>query len=140
VFAVRYEEADAVAASPVRPLARSKAITALEPLSEIVARELRRNEETLAVLRRLGVAESEMLPLSFVFETGGAKPDRELAAFLNEAGYDVVVEAEGVSGRTKPIEMSSGALEHWVRAMLRAGYWCGGCVFGGWTVAIRRGA
>lgn len=114
--------------------------SAVAARSEIVARELRRNDETLAVLRQLGVAESEMLTLSFVFETGGAEPDRELAAFLNEAGYDVVVEPEGVSGRTKPMEMSSVALEHWVRAMLRTGYSCGGCVFGGWTVAIRRGA
>jgi hypothetical protein len=141
VLAVRYEEADAVATRTVRPLARSKAVAAAEPQGEIVARELRRNDETLAILRRLGVAESEMLPLSFVFESGGAEADRELAAFLaGEAGYDVVVEPEGVSGRTKPIEMSADALEHWVRAMLRAGYWCGGCAFGGWTVALRRGA
>jgi hypothetical protein len=123
------------------PVARPSAAAAVEQPDELVGRELRRNEETLAVLRRLGIGESDMLPLSFVFETGGAGADRELAEFLGSyAGYEVEVDAQGVSGRTKPIEMSSGALEHWVRAMLRAGNWCGGCVFGGWTVAISRGA
>jgi hypothetical protein len=123
------------------PVARPRAAVEVEQPDEIVARELRRNEETLAVLRRLGVGESEMLPLSFVFETAGAEADHELAAFLaGDAGYEVSVDSEGVSGRTKPMEMSSGQLELWVRAMIRAGSWCGGCAFGGWTVVVSRGA
>jgi hypothetical protein len=142
VFAVVYAEGvETVAARVALPVARPRAAVAVDQPDEVVARELRRNDETLAVLRRLGVGESETLRVSFVFETGGPQADRELAAFLaNEAGYEVSVDPEGVSGRTKPIEMSSAALELWVRAMLRAGNWCGGCAFGGWTVAVCRGA
>jgi hypothetical protein len=132
---------ETAAAVVVLPVARPKAAVGVEQPDEVVARELRRNEETLAVLRRLGVGETEMLPLSFVFETGGAEADKELAAFLaKDAGYEVWVDPEGVSGRTKPMEMTSGALELWVRAMIRTGSWCGGCAFGGWTVAVSRGA
>jgi hypothetical protein len=131
---------ETAAAMVALPVARPRAAVVVEQPDEVIARELRRNDETLAVLRRLGVGESELLPVSFVFESGGSEADRELAEFLaSDAGYEVSVESEGVSGRTKPIEMSSGALELWVRAMVRAGSWCGGCAFGGWTVAVSRG-
>ena len=130
---------DTATARVALPVARPRTVTAVEQPADVLDRELRRNEETLTILRRLGIEESRTLRLSFVFESGGAAADAELAAFLaGEAGYEVTVEPEGVSGRTKPIEMSSDALEHWVRAMLRAGYWCGGCAFSGWTVAISR--
>jgi hypothetical protein len=137
---MRYESGmDTLTARVALPLARSRAVTAAEPTDEVVARELLRSEETLSILRRLGVEESQTLPLSFVFETGGPAADAELAFFLKrEAGYEVTIEPEGVSGLTKPIEMSSETLDHWVRAMLRVGSWCGGCAFGGWTVAISR--
>jgi hypothetical protein len=132
---------DTVAARVALPVARPRNVTTVGQPDEVLARELRRNAETLAILRRLGVEESEMLPLSFVFESGGPDADAALALFLaNEAGYEITVEPEGVSGRSKPIEMSSDKLDDWVGAMLRVGSWCGGCAFGGWTVAISRAA
>jgi hypothetical protein len=137
---MRYESGmDTLTARVALPITRPRVVRAVEPPDAVIARELRRSEETLSILRRLGVEETRTLPLSFVFETGGPAADAELAFFLKrEAGYDVTVEADGVSGRTKPIEMSSETLDHWVRAMLRVGSWCGGCAFGGWTVAISR--
>ena len=91
------------------------------------------------MLRRLGIEESEALPLSFVYETGGPEADGELAAYLaTRPGYEVTIEPEGVSGRTSPVELSSEALELWVRGMLLAGRCCGDCSFGGWTVTISR--
>src|SRR5262249_43314105 len=106
---------------------------------EVLERELARNDATLAILRRLGVAETDELPLAFVFETGGPEADARLAAHLEaEAGYEVWIVQGGVSGRTEPVELSSEALEAWVRAMLGAGRRFGGCAFGGWTVALSR--
>ena len=73
------------------------------------------------MLRRLGIEESETLPLSFVYETGGPEADGELAAYLaTRPGYEVTIEPEGVSGRTSPVELSLEGS------------------FGGWTVTISR--
>jgi hypothetical protein len=136
---MRYETGtDTAIARVALPVARPSAVALIERPGEAIARELRRNEETLAVLRRLGVEESDRLPLSFAYETGGAEADRELAAFLaDEAGYEVTIEAEGVSGRTTPVQLSSEGLEVWARGMLRAGDSCG-CAFAGWTATVSR--
>ena len=139
-------EMDAVAGGlPIRAWPAARSDLRREPAegakhpNEVLAKELERNEATLAVLRGLRVPETARLPLAFVFETAGPEADEALAAFLeNEAGYDVTIEPDGVSGRTTPVELSSEALEVWIRRMLHAGYWHGGCAFGGWTVAVSR--
>src|SRR5262249_51206520 len=98
-----------------------------------------RKDGTGGILGRLEVAETCELPLAFVFETGGPEADARLAAYLEaEAGYEVWIVQGGVSGRTEPVELSSEALEAWVRAMLGAGRRFGGCAFGGWAVALSR--
>jgi hypothetical protein len=117
---------------------RELARTRVEATDQALERELARNEATLAIVRRLGIDESEEAPLAFVFETGGAEADARLAAFLESEGYEVWIEQGGVSGRTTPVQLSFEALEVWVRGMLGAGRRFGGCPFGGWTVALSR--
>jgi hypothetical protein len=108
---------------------------------EVVARECARNRLTWAALARLGVAEGTELALDFFFQTAGADADRELAAFLDaEAGYAVVIEKDGVTGRTSPMPIGPTALDQWVESMLHAGYEHGRCAFSGWTATVVRPA
>jgi nucleotide-binding universal stress UspA family protein len=104
---------------------------------EVIAREVAQNAQTWEALGRLGVREGTELTLEFVYETGGAAADRELAEFLRgEAGCEVEVESGGVRGKTKPTPVSPAALDEWVARMVFAGHEHGGCVFDGWTATV----
>ena len=108
---------------------------------ELIARERARNALTWASLARLGIAEGAELALDFFYETAGVDADRKLAAFLRcEAGYEVVIEADGVTGRTPPMPIGPTALDQWVESMLHAGYEHGKCAFSGWTATVVRPA
>jgi hypothetical protein len=101
--------------------------------------EYAQNAKTWAALQRLGVQEGTEISLDFFFETAGPDADGELAEFLRSVGgYHVVVEPDGVSGRTRPMAMSAMALDAWVRAMLYAGLEHGRCLFAGWTATLSR--
>jgi nucleotide-binding universal stress UspA family protein len=107
---------------------------------EVIAREVAQNTQTWEALGRLGVREGTELTLEFVYETGGAAADRELAAFLrSQAGCEVEVESAGVSGKTGPMAVSPEALDEWVARMVFAGHEHGGCVFDGWTATVSAG-
>ena len=100
---------------------------------------LRRNAETWDTLERLGVRDGTELPLRFCFETGGREADENLAAFLRiEAGYEVSIDRDGVSGSTRPMALSLAAIDTWVARMLDVGYEYGGCMFAGWTATVSR--
>jgi hypothetical protein len=106
---------------------------------ELVVREFAQNANTWAALQRLGVCEGSKIALDFFFQTAGPDADCELAEFLmSVTGYQVVVEPDGVSGRTPPIAVSPIALDDWARAMLYAGFEHGRCLFAGWTATISR--
>jgi hypothetical protein len=108
---------------------------------ELLARERARNELTWACLARLGIAEGDELGLDFFYETAGVEGDRKLAAFLRcEAAYEVIVETEGVKGRTPRMPVGPSALDLWVETMLYAGYEHGRCAFSGWTATVVRPA
>jgi hypothetical protein len=104
----------------------------------LIERERAQNARTWEALGRLGVSEGTELSLSFVYETGGARADRELAAFLRSAGYEIAVEPDGVTGRTEPMALSLAAIDAWVKRMLHAGYEHGGALFAGWTATVSR--
>jgi nucleotide-binding universal stress UspA family protein len=104
---------------------------------EVIARELAQNAQTWEALVRLDVREGSELVLEFVYETAGQAADRKLAEFLrSEIAYEVHVDSAGVTGLTKPMSMSLGALDEWVRTMVLAGHVHGGCAFGGWTATV----
>jgi hypothetical protein len=106
---------------------------------ELVVREFAQNANTWAALQRLGVCEGSEIPLDFFFQTAGPDADRGLAEFLGSTtGYQVVVEPDGVSGRTPPMAVSPIALDIWARAMLYAGFEHGRCQFAGWTTTLSR--
>ena len=106
---------------------------------DVLALEIAQNALTWAALDRLGVVEGTELTLDFFYETGGPEADQELAAFLrSEAGYEVVVESDGVAGRTPSMPLSATALDAWVATMLRWSWEHGGCAFAGWTATVRR--
>ena len=108
---------------------------------EVIGREYARNKVTWASLARLGIVEGTELALDFFYETAGADADRELAAFLNgKAGYEVVIETDGVTGRTPLMPIGPTALDKWVESMLHAGYEHGRCAFSGWSTTIVRPA
>ena len=123
-------------------LAHGAAATADSPRSlpdEVLALELARNARTWAALERLGVGDGTELALDFFYETAGPEADRELAAYLRrEPGYEVVIEPDGVSGRTKPMSLSLASLDEWVVTMLRSSREHGGCAFSGWTATVSR--
>jgi hypothetical protein len=107
---------------------------------DVLAGELQQNARNWGVLTRLGVTAGTKLPLDFFFETAGPDGDAELAAYLRgEAGYDVVLEAGGLKGRTPPMVLSPEILDEWVLAMLQAGCDHGACAFAGWTATVSRG-
>ncbi len=106
---------------------------------ELLVREFAQNAKTWTALQRLGVQEGNEIALDFFFQTAGPDADRELAEFLGSVpGYRVVVEPDGVSGRTRPMAVSAMALDDWVRAMLYAGFEHGRCPFAGWTATLSR--
>jgi hypothetical protein len=106
---------------------------------ELLELRLARNATTWAALQRLGVEEGNEIRLDFFFETGGRDADRELAEFLRrELNHQVVVEVDGISGRTPPMVVSARALDEWARAMLYAGFEHGECRFAGWTATVTR--
>ncbi len=132
---------EAIAA--VRPAHRAAGDTtarsALDP-GETLERELEQNSRTWASLCRLGVKEGAELPLRFCFNSAGLEADRALAEFLrDEAGYDVMIEKEGVSGSTSPMTLGPAALDAWVSAMVQAGHDHGGCLFSGWMATVSAG-
>jgi hypothetical protein len=119
---------------------RGQAAIASPPTGELIARERAQNSRSWAALRRLGVEEGAELPLRFCFDSAGPEADRALAEFLSrEAGYHVVIEREGVSGRTPPMPLGPTALDAWVSTMVRAGHDHGGCPFSGWTATPKAG-
>ena len=106
---------------------------------DLLEREFAQNAKTWAALQRLGVHEGSELPLDFFFQTAGPDADRKLAEFLRSlAGYQIVVEPDGVSGRTRPMAVSAMALDDWVRVMLYTGFEHGRCLFAGWTATVVR--
>jgi hypothetical protein len=106
---------------------------------EVLAQELDRTARTWATLERLGVGEGTELALDFFYETAGPEADRELAEHLrSEPGYEVVIEPDGVSGRTQPMSLSAAVLDEWVATMLRSSREHGGCAFSGWTATVSR--
>jgi nucleotide-binding universal stress UspA family protein len=108
---------------------------------ELIERERAQNVRTWEALCRLGVEQGRELPLEFVYETGGAAADRELAAYLrSETDYEVTLERGGVSGLSSPLALSLDALDGWVARMVLAGYEHGGCAFDGWTATLHAGA
>ena len=110
----------------------------LHAIDDVLALEIAQNARTWATLGRLGVVEGTELALDFFYETGGPEADQELAAFLrSEAGYEVAVEPDGVTGRTRSMPVSAAALDAWVATMLRWSWEHGGCAFAGWTATVR---
>jgi hypothetical protein len=110
----------------------------LQAIDDVLALEIAQNARTWATLGRLGVVEGTELALDFFYETGGPEADQELAAFLrSEAGYEVAVEPEGVTGRTPSMPVSAATLDAWVATMLRWSWEHGGCAFAGWTATVR---
>jgi hypothetical protein len=108
---------------------------------ELLERRLARNATIWAALQRLGVQAGSEIRLDFFFQTGGRDADRELAEFLrSEFDHEVVVETDGISGRTRPMVVTASALDEWVRAMLYAGFEHGGCPFAGWSATVSRRA
>ena len=115
------------------------AASAWDP-DEVLERELAQNSRSWAALRGLGVEEGAELPLRFCFDSAGPEADGALAEFFRrEAGYHVVIEREGVSGRTAPMTLGQAALDAWVAAMVRAGHDHSGCPFSGWTATTKAG-
>jgi hypothetical protein len=107
---------------------------------EVISGEIAQNAKSWAALRRLGVRDGDELPLVFHFETAGAQADSDLAEFLrSEAGYEIVIERDGLTGWTPPIALGRAALDDWVRKLLYASYAHGGCVFAGWTATVAVG-
>jgi hypothetical protein len=106
---------------------------------DLLERELAQNAKTWAALQRLGVGEGSEIPLDFFFQTAGPDADRKLAEYLRSlTDYQVVVEPDGVSGRTRPMPLSAIALDEWVRSMLYTGCEHGRCQFAGWTATLSR--
>ncbi len=129
-----------VAAGEVESAVRNRASEALPAgrhPEELIGREIAQNAKTWAALMRLGVRNGTRLPLHFFYETGGPEADEELAEFLrHDAGYEVTIEPDGVSGRTPPMPLSSAALDAWVWTMLCASHMHGGAAFAGWTATV----
>jgi nucleotide-binding universal stress UspA family protein len=106
----------------------------------VIAQSLQQTAATWAALVELGVRPGDELALEFVYASNGEVADHELAAYLRDsAGYDVEVEAEGVSGQTRPMATGPALLDGWVRTMVCAGHEHGGCVFDGWTATVSAG-
>lgn len=107
---------------------------------EVIAREVAQNRQTWEALQRLGVGEGAKLCLEFVYESGGAGGDRELAEYLrSETDYALEIEDGGVTGSTQPMAVSPEALDDWVAWMVLAGHDHGGCAFDGWTATVSAG-
>ncbi len=119
-----------------RPVAAAEA--PLRVAEEVLAREVAQNVRTWAALTRLGVRDGTELRLDFFYETTGAEADQELADFLEQEGYEVTIEADGIKGRTRPMALSPARLDDWVLTMLCAGNIYGGCSFAGWTATVAR--
>src|SRR4051794_20836830 len=110
------------------------------PRTAELERELARNAESWAALRRLGVRPGSALPLHFCFESGGQLADRRLADFLRlEHGYDAEVDEDGVTGCTPALALDLELLDRWTQTMLAAAHAHEGCRFAGWTVTVSRG-
>jgi len=108
-------------------------------VDDVIAREYERNAETWRALCRLGVDEGSELALEFVYESGGAESDAELAAHLRQTtDYTVDLDDSGVSGETRPMALGRELLDNWVREMICAGHDHGGCAFGGWTATVEQ--
>ena len=128
------------AAGDIELVARNRAAevsTVRRHPEELIGREIAQNAKSWAALVRLGVRNGTRLPLNFFYETGGPDADNELAEFLRrDAGYEVTIEPDGVSGRTPPMPLSSAALDAWVWTMLCASHMHGGAAFAGWTATV----
>jgi hypothetical protein len=128
-----------IGVTPWRTAERATTSPGLRHPDEAIGAELAQNRRTWAALERLGVRQGAELPLHFFFETAGPEADRELAGYLREAGYTIVVEDDGLAGTTPPMALGPEAIDDWVRGMLYAGYHHGGCVFAGWTATVSLG-
>ena len=135
---------DLTVRSPLNPSAFLRSVGSIFRRHEIpvqsddmLERAFAVNRRTWGALALLGVRAGDMLPLHFFFETAGEAADRELAAFLCcETDYDVVIEADGVTGRTRSMPVSPATLDDWVRGLVVIGHDHGGCRFAGWTATV----
>ena len=121
---------DLTVRSPLNPSAFLRSVGSIFRRHEIpvqsddmLERAFAVNRRTWGALALLGVRAGDMLPLHFFFETAGEAADRELAAFLCcETDYDVVIEADGVTGRTRSMPVSPATLDDWVRGLVVIGH------------------
>jgi hypothetical protein len=106
--------------------------------AQIAESQLRMNEHTIAVLKKNGLREGDLVQLDFMFVAPEEASAAALGQFLAANGCDGVEVAANeekteyfVTGKSQPTSVSSRTVDRWVQWMVVQGV-IRNCQFDGW--------